>query len=63
MVNRELMKTPRYNGGFDDCMVILISAFVIASITSLFFFDGVIRITHLIANRKSAKIRKIFKLR
>ena len=33
-------------------MVILIIAFVLATITSLIFFDGIIGRTHLIANKK-----------
>ena len=53
---KELIRTlDNHNGGFDDFKVILIIAFVLATITWLIFFDGIIRRTHLIANKKSTQ--------
>ena len=52
---KRINKNTRYNNGFDDFRVILIIAFVLATITLLIFFDGIIRRTHLIANKKSTQ--------
>ena len=50
---KRIYKNTRYHDGFDDFMVILIIALVLATITLLFFFfDGIIRRTHPIANKK-----------
>ena len=52
---KRINKNTRYYGGFDDFMVILIIAFVLATITLQIFFDAIIRRTHLIANIKSTQ--------
>ena len=55
MVKKKIKNT-RYNGDFDYFRVILIIAFVLATITLLIFFlDRVIRRTHVIANKKSTQ--------
>ena len=48
-------KNTRYYGGFNDFRVVLKIAFVLATITLLIFFDGIIRRTHLIAKKKSTQ--------
>ena len=45
-------KNTRYNGCLVNFWVILIIAFVLATITLLIFFDGIIKRTYLIANKK-----------
>ena len=51
---KTINKNITYNGGFDDFSVILIVAFVLATLSLLILFDGKIR-THLIANKKSTQ--------
>ena len=57
---KTIIKNITYNGGFGDFMVIFIIAFVLATISLLNFFNGIIK-THLIANIRALKIRLIFR--
>ena len=50
---KKIDKNIRYNGGFDYFRVILFIALVLATITLLIFFDGIMRRKHLIANKKN----------
>ena len=62
MVKKKINKNNRNNGIFDYFRVILIIAFVLATITLLIFFDGIIRRKHLIANKKSTQNTPYFQI-
>ena len=55
MVKKRINKDIRYNGAFDYFRDILIIASVLATVTLLIFFVGIIRRKHLIANKKSTQ--------
>ena len=59
---KKMNKNIIYNGAFDYFRVILIIASILATITLLIFFDGIIRRKHLSANKKSTQNTPIFQI-
>ena len=62
MVKKRINKDIRYNGAFDYFRDIFIIASVLATVTLLIFFVGIIRRKHLIANKKSTQNTLYFQI-